>query len=75
MKNTNHFKITTRKVGAGHFEVSVFNNKKWEEEGSFYSIGSGLVDDISVLNSGFEKELVKHETFEEVVEDCLKQLS
>ncbi|MCG8226405.1 hypothetical protein [Tenacibaculum finnmarkense] len=74
MKTTD-FKITTRKTGAGHFTVTIFDNKKWKEKGSFETTDASLVDDISELDNGFENELIKHETFEEVIEDCLNQIS
>lgn len=74
MKTTD-FKITTRKTGACHFIVTLFDNKKWEEKGSFKTTDATLVDDISELENGFENELKKHETFEEVINDCLNQIN
>jgi len=74
MKTTD-FKIKTKKTGAGNFTVTIFDNKKWEEKGSFETTDASLVDDISELENGFESELTKHETFEEVIEDCLNQIS
>lgn len=56
------FKITTKKTGAGHFTVTIFDNKKWEEIGEFETTDMQLVDDISEMN-------------DEVTETCLSLIS
>lgn len=72
---TQDYKITTKKLNAGHFRVTIFDNNKWEEIGSFETNDATLVDDISELENGVEEELTFHETFEEVVETCLNNLN
>jgi hypothetical protein len=51
--------ITTKKIGAGHFET----NESW------------LVDDISELENGFEKDMTSFENFEELISYCLNKLN
>jgi hypothetical protein len=41
------YKVTTKKLSAGHFKVTVFDNERWEEVGSFDTTDSMLVDNIS----------------------------
>lgn len=71
---TSTYKITTKKTGAGHFTVTIFNNKKWEEKGSFETTDAGLIDDLDQLENGFESELLSFDTFNELIQDCLHRL-
>jgi len=65
--------IITKKTGAGHFEVTVMQDH--EELGTFETNNMGLIDDIYELNNdGQESDLMDHETFEEVIENCLNKL-
>ena len=65
--------IITKETGAGHFEVTVIQNH--EELGTFETNNMGLIDDIYELNNdGNERDLLDHETFEELVETCLNKL-
>ena len=66
-------KITTRKIGAGHFNVTVI--KYYKEIGVFETTDMQLIDDVNeMINDGFENELMIHDTFEEVIETCLEKL-
>lgn len=68
------YSIILRKTGAGHYEVDIM--KDFEELGNFQTTNMGLIDDIQEMkNDGFEHELINHDTFEEVLETCLNQLS
>ena len=64
--------IITKKTGAGHFEVTVMQDHN--ELGTFETNNMGLIDDIYQLNNnGQESDLMDHETFEEVIENCLNK--
>jgi|GEM_PF-6421631 len=61
--------ISTKKLNAGHFEVTVFPE---DEFGTFETTDMQLIDDIGIMNDdGFEKELIMHDTFAEVIETCV----
>ena len=70
MKTINY--ISTKKIGAGQFEVNVFAYREFL--GSFETNDSTLVDDISELENGYEKELMGFETFEELKDFCLNKI-
>jgi hypothetical protein len=60
--------IITKKIGAGHFEVTVLQNH--ELVGTFTE--TSLIDDIhEMINDGFEHELMHFETFQEVEDYCI----
>ena len=64
--------IITKKTGAGHFKVTVMQDH--EELGTFETNNMGFIDDIYELNNdGQESDLMDHETFEEVIENCLNK--
>jgi hypothetical protein len=64
--------IRTKKIGAGQFEVNVYGNREFL--GSFETNDSTLVDDISELENGYEKEMMNFETFEELKSYCLSKI-
>jgi hypothetical protein len=70
MKTINY--ISTKKIGAGHFEVNVYGYRKCL--GSFKTNDASLVDDISEIDNGFESELMGFETFEELKNFCLSKI-
>jgi len=52
-------------------------SKELDDNGTILSIetnDTSLVDDISELENGFESKLTNHETFEEVIADCLNKI-
>ena len=65
--------ISTKKTGAGHFEVNVYANREFL--GSFETNDSTLVDDISELENGFESELMGFENFDELKNYCLSKIN
>lgn len=66
--------ILTKKTGAGHFNVTLFQNGT--NLGNFDTTDMQLIDDISEMNDdGFESELIMHETFEEVITTCIKKIN
>ena len=71
MKTVNY--ISTKKIGAGQFEVNVYGDREFL--GSFETNDSTLVDDISELENGFEKEMMNFETFEELKDLCLAKIN
>lgn len=71
MKTVNY--ISTKKIGAGQFEVNVYGDRVFF--GSFETNDSTLVDDISELENGFEKEMMNFETFEELKDFCLAKIN
>jgi hypothetical protein len=65
--------IITQFKGAGHYKVVVIQNH--EEIGSFNTTDMQLIDDIKEMkNGGFEQNLVMHDDFNEVIENCLNKL-
>ena len=71
MKTVNY--ISTKKIGAGHFEVNVYGDREFL--GSFETNDSTLVDDISELENGFESELMNFDTFEDLKDFCLNKIN
>ena len=71
MKTVNY--ISTKKLGAGHFEVNVYGDREFL--GSFETNDSTLIDDISELENGFEIELMNFEKFEELKQFCLNKIN
>lgn len=66
--------ILTKKTGAGHYVVSVFDGPY--EKGSFITTDMQLIDDIQEMrNDGFEHELQMHNTFDEVKRTCLEKIN
>jgi len=71
MKTVNY--ISTKKIGAGNFEVNVYGDREFL--GSFETNDSTLVDDISELENGYEKEMMNFDTFEELKSYCLNKIN
>ena len=70
MKNQ---QVRTNRTGAGHYHISIIEGV--EEVGNFDTTDMQLIDDIQEMNDdGFEKELVMHDTFKEVIETCLNRM-
>ena len=60
-------KINTRKTGAGHYEVEIYNN--YDKTVKFETKDMQIIDDINVMkNDGFEHELCHFDSFEEIKE-------
>jgi hypothetical protein len=58
--------INTKKTGAGHYEVTIYNNDK---EVTFETTDMQIIDDIHTMkNDGFEDELCHFDSFEEIQE-------
>jgi len=75
MANLN-LSIGTKKTGAGHFNVNIFDKNSWKDLGSFETTDMQLIDDIHEMNDdGFESELVMFETFEEIINYCVAKLN
>lgn len=66
--------IITKKTGAGHYQVTVFQDHN--ELGTFETNDMQLIDDIQeVQQDGFEQHLEMHETFEDVITTCIKNVN
>ena len=65
--------IRTRYTGYGDFDISIF--KDYENLGKFVTNDTQLIEDIYEMNAkGYESNLVMHETFKEVIQNCLSKL-
>ena len=71
MKN---LKVTSRKIGSGTFEVSVFNNEKWEEVGTFETNHAQLHDAIDDMNRDCFEDQTMFDTEEELKEYCFNRI-
>jgi chromosomal replication initiation ATPase DnaA len=70
MKNQN-IKLSITKTGYGNYDVIVYENQ--EVKGTFHTTDAQLIDDISEMNSnGNEQELVMFDSFNEIIEHCLR---
>ena len=62
--------IYIRKTFAGHYTVKIVENLFChnEKESSFNTTDTGLIEDINEMNNdGFEKNLIQHESFLDVL--------
>ena len=65
--------IITKPLGRGHYKVIVTQDH--EEKGSFVTTDAQLIDDINEMkNDGWEHNLIMHDSFEEVIENCLSKI-
>jgi len=63
--------IITKQTGSGHYKVSLIQNH--ECIGEFETTDMQLIDDIDEIDNGFERELIMHDNFNEVLNTCIER--
>lgn len=66
--------LIAKKTGYGHYRIYIL--KDYEELGYFDTTDAEIFDDVNEMNNdGFEKDLVKFESFDEIIQFCFNKLN